>query len=100
MEFLSRSEDRKPRWIIPDGSTEPKLIEEEKSGGEEQIKEGERGGEDGGGGDGGVKGKQQLCVTMLDLGSPNFHIPSNEGIMRYCKHYLRSRHVVRPMTSY
>ena len=28
MEFLSRPDDKKPRWIITDGNPDPKLIEE------------------------------------------------------------------------
>ena len=46
MEFLSRPEDRKPRWIITEGSSEPRLIEE-KSEEEEGSGEGVGGGEDG-----------------------------------------------------
>ena len=72
MEFLSRPEDRKPRWIIPEGSTQPKLIEEEKSGGEGQSNEEEEGrGEEGGGEDSTMKSKNKisLCVSILGLAS-------------------------------
>ena len=31
MEFLSRPDDKKPRWIITDGNPEPKLIEEQRA---------------------------------------------------------------------
>ena len=48
MEFVSRPEDRKPRWIITEGSSEPKLIEE-KCEQEEGSGEGVGGGEEGGG---------------------------------------------------
>ena len=35
MEFLSRSDDKKPRWIITEGSLEPRLIEEPSGDNEE-----------------------------------------------------------------
>ena len=56
MEFISRPEDRKPRWIITEGSSEPKLIEE-KCEEEEGSGEGVGGGEEGG-----EKGEKVACV--------------------------------------
>ena len=47
MEFISRPEDRKPRWIITEGSSEPKLIEEkceeEEEHGEEKVEKRRKG---------------------------------------------------------
>ena len=71
MEFISRPEDRKPRWIITEGSSEPKLIEE-KCEEEEGSGEGVRGGDEGG--EKGEKVAYVECNTPHTC-TPHTHTP-------------------------
>ena len=80
MEFVSRPEDRKPRWIITEGSSEPKLIEE-KCEQEEGSGEGVGGGEEGGG-----KGEKAAHNTQHTTHTPHTHMHT----LHICKQQLHT----------